>query len=127
MSAADHDPDRTRGRPSAQAGPTPILRAVDVDQVACLIDVREPDEWRAGHPPGAVHLPMMSVPARLSDVPATGDVVVVCRSGARSGQVVAYLRRQGFAHVRNLDGGLLGWVAAGRPLVSEDGGAGIVL
>jgi len=88
---------------------------------AYLLDVREPDEWAAGHAADAVHLPMMEIPARLDEIPRGGDVVVVCRSGGRSGQVVAYLMHQGYDNVVNLDGGMLDWVAAGRPMVSEDG------
>jgi rhodanese-related sulfurtransferase len=86
-----------------------------------LLDVREDDEWAAGHAPGAHHLPMMEIPARLADVPQDADVVVACRMGGRSGQVVAYLRQHGWDNVRNLDGGMQDWAAAGRELVSEDG------
>jgi rhodanese-related sulfurtransferase len=64
---------------------------------------------------------MMEVPARLADVPQDGDVVVVCRMGGRSGQVVAYLRQNGWDNVRNLEGGMEDWAAAGKELVSEDG------
>ena len=88
---------------------------------AYLLDVREEEEWVAGHPPGAHHLPMMDVPARLDEIPADGDVVVACRVGARSAQVVMYLLANGRGNVRNLDGGLVAWARAGRPLVSEDG------
>jgi rhodanese-related sulfurtransferase len=85
---------------------------------AYLIDVREDDEWLAGHAPGAVHLPMMEVPARLDEIPEQGDVLIVCRSGHRSGEVVGYLLGRGFEHVRNVSDGMIGWAAAGRPLVS---------
>lgn len=88
---------------------------------AYVIDVRENDEWAAGHAPEAVHLPMMDVPARLDDVPTEGDVVIACRVGGRSAQVVTFLMARGWDNVRNLDGGMIDWVAAGRPLVSEDG------
>jgi rhodanese-related sulfurtransferase len=64
---------------------------------------------------------MMDVPARLDEVPRDGEVVVVCRMGGRSGQVVAYLMQHGYDNVVNLDGGMTDWAAAGRPLVSEDG------
>lgn len=103
--------------------PVPGVAATDVAHDAYLLDVREPDEWSAGHPPGAHHVPMMEVPARLAEVPQDGDVVVVCRVGSRSGQVVAFLAARGWANVRNLDGGLHAWAAAGKPLVSEDGRA----
>jgi rhodanese-related sulfurtransferase len=90
---------------------------------AYLLDVREDDEWAAGHAPHAHHLPMFELPARLDEIPADRDVVVVCRVGARSAQVVAYLRAQGWDNVVNLDGGMIAWERAGRPLVSEHGGA----
>ena len=92
-----------------------------VEATAYLLDVREPDEWTAGHAPGAHHLPMMEVPARMAEIPAEGDVVVVCRMGGRSAQVTAYLVNQGWDNVRNLDGGMEDWTARGRPVVSEDG------
>ncbi|HEU5107297.1 MAG TPA: rhodanese-like domain-containing protein [Micromonosporaceae bacterium] len=99
----------------------PGVAPSEVDGGAYLLDVREDDEWTAGHVPGAHHLPMMEIPVRLAEVPQDGDVVVVCRMGSRSGQVVAYLRQNGWDNVRNLEGGLQDWVAAGRELVSEDG------
>jgi len=86
-----------------------------------LLDVREPDEWAAGHAPGAHHVPMMEIPARTAEVPADVEVVVVCRSGGRSGQVVSYLMGNGWDNVRNLDGGMQSWAATGREVVSENG------
>jgi rhodanese-related sulfurtransferase len=105
----------------------PEIRVADVAETAHLIDVREDDEWRAGHAPEAVHLPMMQLPQRLAEVPPEGVVVIVCRSGHRSAEVVRFLSTQGFDNVRNLAGGMYGWVAAGRPLVSEDGDAAAVI
>ncbi len=102
----------------------PQVPSVTADQVApgvYLLDVREPDEWEAGHAPGAHHLPMMEVPARMAEIPTDQDVVVVCRSGGRSGQVVSYLTGNGWANVRNLDGGMHSWAAAGRDVVTENG------
>jgi rhodanese-related sulfurtransferase len=99
----------------------PSVSASQVDSDAYLLDVREPDEWEAGHAPGAHHLPMMEVPARMAEIPADSDVVVVCRSGGRSGQVVSYLVGNGWENVRNLDGGMRSWAAQGRDMVSENG------
>lgn len=101
----------------------PTVTAAAVPADAYLLDVREDDEWAAGHAPTAVHLPMMEIPARMHEVPQDGEVVVVCRVGGRSGQVVAYLRQQGWENVTNLDGGMNGWAAAGRPVVADDGRA----
>ncbi|GAA2330522.1 rhodanese-like domain-containing protein [Dactylosporangium salmoneum] len=105
----------------------PAVAAVDVAEDAYLLDVREDDEWTAGHAPGAVHVPMMQVPARIDDIPEDRDVVVVCRVGGRSAQVVAFLQQNGRDRTINLDGGMQSWAAAGRPMVSEDGGAPRVL
>jgi rhodanese-related sulfurtransferase len=97
----------------------PAVTATEVGQDAHLLDVREQDEWDAGHAPGAQHLPMSQIQARLDEVPASRDLVVVCRSGARSARVVQFLLGNGWQQVRNLDGGMQDWVAAGRPLVAD--------
>ncbi|MBU2663497.1 rhodanese-like domain-containing protein [Actinoplanes bogorensis] len=99
----------------------PSVTPAEVGDDAYLLDVREPDEWTAGHAPGAHHLPMMEIPARMAEVPSDGEVVVVCRSGGRSGQVVSYLMGNGWDNVRNLDGGMQSWAASGREVVSESG------
>jgi rhodanese-related sulfurtransferase len=96
------------------------VSASQVEPGAYLLDVREPDEWAAGHAPEAHHLPMMEVPARMAEIPIDTEVVVVCRSGGRSGQVVAYLMENGWENVRNLDGGMRSWAAQGRDVVSEN-------
>ncbi len=105
----------------------PTVAAAGVGDDVYLLDVREPDEWAAGHPPGAHHVPMMEIPARAGEVPTDRDVVVVCRVGGRSAQVVGYLLQRGFENVYNLDGGMYAWAAAGRPVVGEDGSAGHVI
>ena len=102
---------------------TAPLPTVDPREVGddLLLDVRELDEWEAGRAPGAVHLPMSQLPARLAEVPADRPVAVVCRSGHRSAQVTAYLVAQGRAQVRNVDGGMAAWAALGLPMVGEPG------
>lgn len=96
----------------------PTVSATDVPDDAYLLDVREDDEWAAGHAPGAHHLPMQDVPARMGEVPMDDDVYVICRSGGRSAQVTAYLLGNGFDQVRNVDGGMRAWAAADRALES---------
>lgn len=86
-----------------------------------LLDVREDDEWQAGHAPGAVHVPMGQVPPRLAEIVAAfpdSPVHVVCRAGVRSAQVTAYLVAQGLDAV-NVEGGMESWLADGRALVAE--------
>ena len=99
----------------------PTVTVAEVPDDACFLDVREPDEWAAGHIPGAIHLPMAQLVERLHEVPSDQHVVAVCRSGARSAQVTAYLAQQQIS-IRNLAGGMQEWAAAGRPMVSESGG-----
>jgi rhodanese-related sulfurtransferase len=84
-----------------------------------VLDVREPVEWEHGHIDGAVHVPLMQLLERIDEVP-DGKVVVVCKVGGRSMQAVGYLRRQGYDAV-NLDGGMVEWAGAGRPMLSENG------
>lgn len=93
-----------------------------------LLDVREDDEWDAGHAPQAVHVPLHELPARLDDVRAQagdGPVSVVCRVGSRSAQATAYLRHAGL-DARNVEGGMLAWQAAGLPVVAGDGPGTVV-
>ncbi|MFG1778962.1 rhodanese-like domain-containing protein [Micromonospora sp. NPDC049048] len=105
----------------------PSVTVTEIVADAYLLDVREDDEWNAGHAPGAHHLPMMELPARIAEVPTDRDVAVICRSGGRSAQVVAYLLRNGWDQVRNVEGGMGEWAAAGREVVGEDGQPGRVL
>ena len=64
----------------------------------------------------AIHIPLSEVVARLDEVP--DGAAVICRSGARSGQVVAYLEQQG-RDAANVAGGTLQWAAEGRPMVGS--------
>lgn len=86
-----------------------------------LLDVREHDEWAAGHAPGAVHIPMSEIPQRLDDLPEADQLYVVCRSGGRSARVTAYLNANGWDAV-NVERGMNGWHTSGRSLVSDDPG-----
>lgn len=95
-----------------------------------LLDVRENDEWEAGHAEGALHIPMSEFVARYGELteaaPQDGRVNVICRSGGRSAQVTQYLVQQGIDAV-NVDGGMHTWEATGRPVVNDKGEPGFVL
>lgn len=78
-----------------------------------LVDVREDDEFEAGHIPGARHLPLAEVPERQGEIPAAGTVYVVCAVGGRSARAVEYLRAKGIDAV-NVAGGTQGWIDSGR-------------
>ena len=94
-----------------------------------LLDVREDEEWVAGHAAEAIHVPLSQLPAGLADsgaIDGTGRIVVVCRVGARSAQVAAWLGRQGYDAV-NLTGGMEAWAQSGRPIAGPDGTIGMII
>lgn len=89
-----------------------------VEQGALLLDVREHDEWDAGHAPQAVHAPLRTL--SLDHVDGAEQVVVVCRSGRRSAAATAALREHG-VDAHNLAGGMPAWRDAGAPLTTDTG------
>ena len=95
------------------------------DNSVVLLDVREDDEWQRGHAPGARHIPMGEVPARLAEIDPSATLYVTCQAGGRSMRVSQYLARNGYAPV-NVNGGMSAWANAGRPVVTDDGAAGVV-
>lgn len=102
----------------------PTISRDELPPGAVILDVREDDEWAAGHIEGAVHVPIGSVANRMFYEPAellTDEAIVVaCKGGGRSTRVAAWLNANGFDAVV-LAGGVGGWEAAGRPLTSDTG------
>lgn len=99
----------------------PSVAVTDLPDDAVLIDVREPDEWAAGHAPGALHIPLGDVPAHLDELPSTDESLpVVCRSGGRSSRAVQWLVQQGF-DVVNVEGGMRAWASAGKAMTTDTG------
>lgn len=98
----------------------PEVAVTDVPDDAVLLDVREDDEWAAGHVPGAAHLPMTTLAEHLDDVPEGSPIYLVCRSGGRSSRATQYLNANGWDAV-NVAGGMTAWAAAGRPLEAAAG------
>ena len=82
-----------------------------------VLDVREANEWRAGHIAGAIHIPGGALPRRLDDVPDDGPVAVVCAGGYRSTVAASVLERAGRDHLINMIGGVTAYEAAGHALV----------
>ncbi|MEK8129871.1 rhodanese-like domain-containing protein [Paenibacillus filicis] len=76
-----------------------------------MIDVREDEEVAQGIIPGAVHIPLMQIPDRISEIPQNGETILVCRSGNRSGRALEYLQAQGLTQLKNMTGGMLEWEA----------------
>ncbi|WP_298888675.1 rhodanese-like domain-containing protein [uncultured Serinicoccus sp.] len=100
----------------------PSIPVTELADDAVVVDVREPEEWAAGHAPGAIHLPLGDIPARIDELPETSaSLPVVCRSGGRSGRAVEWLVQQGF-DVVNVDGGMQAWSRAGKSMVGGTDG-----
>jgi rhodanese-related sulfurtransferase len=99
----------------------PEVGVAELPADAVMIDVREPDEWQAGHAPDAQHLPMSQLAERLAEVPDAEPLYVICRSGSRSARVVAFFNQQGRSSV-NVAGGMQSWATQGRPMIAEHGG-----
>jgi rhodanese-related sulfurtransferase len=90
-----------------------------------LLDVREDDEWQRGHAADARHIPMGEVPGRLNEIDPHATLYVICKAGGRSQKVAQFLAGNGYEPV-NVSGGMLAWANAGRPVVTDNGGAGSV-
>ena len=98
----------------------PEVMSTDLQAGAFLLDVREDDEWTAGHAPEAVHVRLGDLGGRVTELPRDREVYVICRSGNRSAYAAQALAAGGLNTV-NVADGMTGWAVAGRPMVSEDG------
>ncbi|WP_405360610.1 rhodanese-like domain-containing protein [Kitasatospora sp. NBC_00085] len=122
----DNGGDRTEPQESqTMFAQIPTADAASVPADAALLDVREQDEWDAGHVDGALHIPMGQLVARIGELPDE-KLYVLCRVGGRSAQVVQYLVQNGRDAV-NVDGGMYAWEGAGRPMVGSNGQDAYVL
>lgn len=91
-------------------------RAQAADRNLQIVDVREPDEWAGGHIAGALLIPLGQLPVRMRELDSARPVIVVCRSGNRSGKATQFLLQQGFRDVKNMAGGMLAWVQTRQPV-----------
>ncbi|MGB5735736.1 MAG: rhodanese-like domain-containing protein [Thiohalocapsa sp.] len=81
-----------------------------------LLDIRTPDEVAQGAIPNASHIPMHLLPLRATELPKDKDLVLYCRSGARSYHACQFLAQQGFSNTLNLRGGIVAWARHGYPI-----------
>ena len=93
-----------------EISPRQLAAEMQADPELFLLDVREPFEVDICSIDGAWLIPLGVLPARFAEVPKDRNVVVQCRSGARSAQAVEFLQKQGYTRVRNLVGGILRWI-----------------
>ncbi|RKN86691.1 rhodanese-like domain-containing protein [Paenibacillus ginsengarvi] len=89
--------------------PAEIKRRLNGGESLTIIDVREDEEVAAGMIPGAKHIPLGQLPERYAEIERTGEIVLVCRSGARSGRACDYLQSLGVSGLKNMTGGMLAW------------------
>ena len=99
---------------------TPAQAGAALADGALAVDVREPEEWQAGHVDGALWIPLGDLETRAGELPRDRRLVIVCRSGARSGYAADALVAAGY-DASNLAGGLHAWAAAALPLVPDGG------
>lgn len=91
-----------------------VKRLLDAQhQGVKLIDVRSPMEVAAGVIPGATNIPLHLLPMSLDKIPDDSEVVLYCRTGARSAQACAYLSSLGKSNVYNMRGGIMAWLQGG--------------
>jgi rhodanese-related sulfurtransferase len=98
----------------------PEVLSTELPAGAFLLDVREDDEWAAGHAPDAVHIRLRELGARAVELPRDREVYIICRSGNRSAYAALALAGGGLTAI-NVADGMTGWAVAGRPMISEDG------
>lgn len=109
--------------PVKDLDPTTAAQLID-NATVTLVDVREADEWAAGHAPKAVHIPLSDLdPSAFTDM---APLIVVCRSGGRSSKATTKLAAAGLP-VHDLTGGMTAWQNAGHPVIRDDGTLGTVI
>lgn len=107
------------GQPAALPAEVDVSTAAQlVQDGAFLLDVREPDEWVAGHVDGATLIPLGELAGRTSEVPQDRQIVVMCRSGNRSAEGRDILLQAGFPSVTSMAGGINEWTAQGHAVVT---------
>ncbi|MDB4898799.1 MAG: metallo-beta-lactamase family protein, partial [Gemmatimonadetes bacterium] len=85
-----------------------------------IVDVRSRSEWQAGHLPGALHVPLPELTARMNELRGAGSLIVHCQGGSRSAVAASVLQAAGFEEVTNLVGGFGAWEKAGNEPVRGD-------
>ena len=110
----------TRTSPTRPALPAPEVGPIEARRLlssgALALDVRERDEYAVGHVVGARLLPLGQLTGKLAVLPRDRTIVVICRSGRRSGEAVAAMQAAGLAKTVNLAGGMIAWRRAGLPV-----------
>ncbi len=117
-SGAPSTPEPAASQTSATITPGELLARLGTEAAPMVFDVRSPAEYRMGRIPGALNLEDRQVPSRIQELQELTDreIVVYCQVGPRARWVQAYLRQNGFTHVRHLVGDFVGWRRSGHPV-----------
>lgn len=97
---------------------TELNNRLSSDEGPYLLDIRSEAEVVHGMLPDSTHLPMHLIPLRLNDFPKDREIVLYCRSGARSYHACMYLMQQGMQNVINLKGGIIDWARHGYQVIA---------
>jgi hydroxyacylglutathione hydrolase len=99
-----------------QIGVPALRAALQGGNAPLVLDVRDADEWAAGHIAGAIHIPFQQLQGRLAELPRDRPLAVICAGGNRSSIAASLLQRAGFAPVENVRDGMDAWQEAGLPI-----------
>lgn len=94
--------------PVEQISTEELQRSLNNKEACIVLDVREPDEYAAGHVPGAMLIPLGELRQRMSELPKDQTIYAICQTGARSAMAVKLLNAQGFT-AKNVAGGIVSW------------------
>lgn len=89
--------------------PLEVKQRIENGESLVIVDVRELEEVAEGMIPGARHIPLAEIPSRSNEIPNDSEVILVCRSGNRSGKALAYLESLGYKGLKNMTGGMMAW------------------
>jgi glyoxylase-like metal-dependent hydrolase (beta-lactamase superfamily II)/rhodanese-related sulfurtransferase len=126
MTAIEATNRGTADMPWAMLTSAPAVEKVGIDALqssdrnGLLVDVREPEEYLAGHVPGALNVPQADLASRLEELPRDQPLRIICQSGMRSLRSAQFLRQVGFTDVATVTGGMSAWLGAGRPMVTGE-------
>lgn len=96
------------------------MRKTSITRRVQVVDVRGPDEWRQGHIPGAIHIPLAALPERIGELSKSDPIVLQCKGGGRSSIATSFLQARGIPNVSNLAGGYEGWVKNGFEIRTDE-------
>jgi phage shock protein E len=124
-------PSQPAPAPAAASASLPLIspqalleRQSQHDASLFVLDVRTPEEYAAGHVPGAVNIPYDQIASQLAAIPKDKDVVLYCHSGRRAGLAAEVLEANGYTKLEHLQGDMQAWLKDGRPVDGGDDATG---